>query len=271
MHDTIRTDNVYEVQNNRTASFNNFPQSDLGLSPSGSFSLKPRSITRWLVVTGSVVIIASIVVGICNGMSDYASPVFTRLNKVFSLDIKMNVPSFLKVLLFLLSSGTLAFISWFRRKQGFSFLHWAVLSAGFFYMAFDEMAVVHQRLVEPVRSLLGGHQLGVLHFAWVVPGTLIVLILGGAFLRFWWNLPRKTRLYMFIAGFLFVGGALGMEMIDGRYAELHGENNLTYMWMTTLEESMEIGGLIIFIKTILEYIVDSNPKIELRLGGSKNE
>ena len=47
------------------------------------------------------------------------------------------------------------------------------------------------------------------------------------------------------------GGAIGVELIGGRYLELHGVENLTYAMITTVEESLEMAGVIIFIWALL--------------------
>jgi hypothetical protein len=49
-----------------------------------------------------------------------------------------------------------------------------------------------------------------------------------------------------IAGAIFVGGALGVEMILGYWTDLHGEENLTYGMIDWVEESLEMCGMSLF-------------------------
>ena len=118
--------------------------------------------------------------------------------------------------------------------------------------------------------MMGGEHLGFFYFAWTVPAIVLVLILSGIFLRFWWRLPSRTRLFCAISAAVYLGGVLGMEMVDGKYADLYGKENLTYMLLSTFEETMEMVGLIIFIKTLLEYMANAFPKMELHFRKSEN-
>jgi len=44
-------------------------------------------------------------------------------------------------------------------------------------------------------------------------------------------------------------------MISGNYSEFNGVGNLTYDFMTTVEESLEMFGTFIFIYALLSYII----------------
>jgi len=231
----------------------------------GWFAVNTKTVIRALTVMAVALIFVHMAISIGDNLTGYDSKLFSRLNKVFSLDLELNVSSYFSTLTLLFSSSLLALIAFFRRKQKAPFVHWALLSAGFLFMSFDEIASVHERLVEPLRELMGGQNLGLFYFAWVVPGIVLVLILGGAFLRFWWRLPSKTRLFTMAAAILYLAGALGMEMVDGGYAEIHGTNNLTYMLLTCIEESLEMAGIIVLVKTLLDYIASNLPGIRLDL------
>ena len=57
-----------------------------------------------------------------------------------------------------------------------------------------------------------------------------------------------------LAGGLYIGGALGMEMIGGYYTDFYGKNNLTYALITCLEEVLEMTGIVVFIHGLLDYM-----------------
>lgn len=80
----------------------------------------------------------------------------------------------------------------------------------------------------------------------------MIFLLG--FLGFIKALPQKTRNLFIKAGTLYVGGALGMELIDGYYAKIYAQNNITYFVLTTIEESLEMFGILVFIYALLSYI-----------------
>lgn len=60
---------------------------------------------------------------------------------------------------------------------------------------------------------------------------------------------------LFIAGVLYIGGAIGVEMVGGVVASNIGEDNLLYGLTTTLEESFELFGLLVLINTLLKRVV----------------
>jgi glycosyltransferase involved in cell wall biosynthesis len=73
----------------------------------------------------------------------------------------------------------------------------------------------------------------------------------------------KIEKNVIIAGLIYVTGAIGIELIGGRYSELYGYN-VTYFVITTLEELLEMVGVVVFIYALTSYI-DSEFK-GLRLG-----
>jgi hypothetical protein len=86
----------------------------------------------------------------------------------------------------------------------------------------------------------------------VVVGFVIVSAFLVYFMKFFLRKPRSVQLGLFFAGFLYVGGALGIEMLGGAYASAFGELNLTYGLITCVEEACELFGLIILNNTLLK-------------------
>ncbi|HEX2226090.1 MAG TPA: hypothetical protein VHM64_03045 [Candidatus Binatia bacterium] len=60
-----------------------------------------------------------------------------------------------------------------------------------------------------------------------------------------------------------MAGAIGLEMIGLRYLR-HHTLDLTYGMFITLEESLEMTGVIIFIHALLLYIESNYPEVRLR-------
>lgn len=237
-------------------------------TPSNSISFGRRRVVGGLVALATVLFAANLAVMIADYLTGYDMKLVQRLVKVFSVDYELNAPAFFSTLILLFSSVLLAVITYFKQKQRDQYVwHWAVLSFGFLFMAYDEMASAHEKLVEPMRELLAENNSGVFYFAWVVPGIVLVAILGFFFLRFWWKLPPKTRTWLFIAAALYLGGSLGMELVDGSYAATYGEANLTYRLLSTFEEGLEVAGIIVFIYALLGYIAENSKELVFRLGG----
>lgn len=168
----------------------------------------------------------------------------------FNLDREMNVPTWFSSFLFLFG----AVLLWkagdlpgpgparFRRS-------WRGLAVVFVGLSIDEMAAFHEMAVDPLRKLFHAH--GFLHFSWVILGFAFVAALVPVFLKLWLSLPRRTRVLFFVAAFLFLSGALGMEMAAGRFVERHGAANFSYALMANVEETLEMLGQVVFIKGLL--------------------
>src|SRR5690606_9323065 len=90
----------------------------------------------------------------------------------------------------------------------------------FLYLSVDEGAALHDRVQLPLREALGAT--GIWYHTWVVLGVAVVAILGASYIRFLAALPVRTRWGFLVAGALYVGGALGMEMVSGQYATQMG-------------------------------------------------
>lgn len=173
---------------------------------------------------------------------------------LFNLNAEQNIPSFFSALMLSLSAFILATTySLMRTSQQGSY--WLVLAFGFGFMAVDEAVSLHERLVKPMRDLLGYNQnFGVFYFAWVIPALVVIAILGISFYRFLKRLEKPTR-YAFVASaLLYLGGAIGMEMVGGWYDEKYGPENLGYVACFTIEESLEMAGVIYFIRALLRYL-----------------
>jgi hypothetical protein len=181
---------------------------------------------------------------------------------LFYLDYEDNIPTFFSMLLLLFTALLLVLVTVENVRQSSRYVsRWAVLSLGFMCMAFDEVFSHHERLIVPMRNLLGSNHLGVFYYAWVIPCMVLVFILGIFFLRFVLALPGKTRRNFVIAGIIYLAGAIGFELVSGAYAELHGMHTFTFSMISTVEESLEIAGLITFIWALLEYLADSRTSI----------
>lgn len=177
------------------------------------------------------------------------------LTPLFDLDAEGNLPTFYSTVLLLSCAGLLAIVAGHaRRHDEIDATRWAVLAAGFLFMAVDEFAKVHELLDAPVQSLLGESAQGWLLYAWVVPYALAVLALGAWYLPFLRRLPPATRLRFCIAGAIYVGAALGIEFLEGMQAEAQGEDSLGYAVLTTVQETLEMTGLILFLDALLRHV-----------------
>lgn len=132
--------------------------------------------------------------------------------------------------------------------------NWYVLSALFVMMSVDESASFHEVLITPLQGALNAD--GLFYFAWVIPGSVFVLAAFFYFLPFLKSLPVRTAAGFFIAGGIYVGGALGLEFVGGALVSAHGWESSAYIAVALLEESLEIIGLTVFIAVLTDYLLD---------------
>ena len=172
---------------------------------------------------------------------------------LFNVDAELNIPAVFAGLVLLICSILLAIIAYGEKLAKRSYVnHWRALSIIFLFMSLDEVIMLHEKTIEPLRDKLDTS--GFLYYAWVIPGAIFVVTLLLAFLGFLTALPAKTRRLILIAGTVYLGGAIGMELVGGYYAELNSQYNITYAIITTVEEFLEMLGLLIFIYALLSYI-----------------
>lgn len=228
----------------------------------GRITLNPHAILRVLAGIALFLLFCHVTLQLTSFLTGH--PSIYGLVHLFNLDAEDNLPSAFSTLLLLLSSLLLTVIArlkWNQAMVGY----WVVLAVGFMLMAADEEFSFHEELIEPVRAILGTSNLGIFYFAWVLPAIALVTIIGLSFLKFLIRLPRKTASRFIVAGALYVGGCIGMELAGGRYDELHGQDNLTYIGIATSEESLEMLGVIVFIWSLLDYMTDTFGEVEIEL------
>jgi hypothetical protein len=119
-------------------------------------------------------------------------------------------------------------------------------------MAIDETVSFHEVLIDPLRG--GFETSGFLYFAWVIPGSIAVALIGLYYMPFLWRLPLRSALLFAAAGAIYLSGALGMEFVGGALAERYGMQAPQYLAVAVLEESLEIAGLTILFMALTDHL-----------------
>ncbi len=174
------------------------------------------------------------------------------LATLFDFNGEANIPAFVSATGLLFCSLILTVIGFTEKERRQWAGYWVSLGIVLLFLSFDEAAMFHERLTDPVRSLL--HTSGFLYYAWVIPysiGTLIFLLL---ILRFLTHLPKRTRSLMILSGGLYTLGALGCEVVGGMIHDTIGTDTFAYSALYTLEELLEMVGIGVFGYTLLTYV-----------------
>lgn len=161
-----------------------------------------------------------------------------------SLSYEGNVPTWLAtVLLFscALAAGAIA-----RRALTFR-RHWWGVAAVFAYASLDEAAELHEHL--------GGNFAlgGVLYFDWIIPAGVLLVCLGVIFWPFVRALEPATRRRLVIAGCIYIGGAVLMELPLGWWTDRAGSDSLGYALIDWVEETMELAGASLALLALVKH------------------
>lgn len=223
--------------------------------------LSPRIIVKYLII--GVVFLTLVSTGIQIGkyVFDYRADWTT----MFNLDRELNLPTWYSSFMLGTCSILLKTIAIGKKRQSDRFTQdWQLLSLIFFWLAIDEVLSIHEILIIPeVSKALNLPWF--LHSMWVIPGTIFVIWFVRRYWKFSFHLPYKSRQHFYLAAFLYIGGALIMEMVGSYIAEAEGQQNLIYALTATLEEVMEMIGIITFIYALLDYLRQWLDKLDLEI------
>jgi len=166
-------------------------------------------------------------------------------------DQKTNIPTGYKILALVASAIVVWTIARVARAQHDRWARqWLLLSAVLAYLAFDEIAFVHQTLNGVLEDRIGERS-GVLHFPWVLVYLPAAAVVAALLWRFLWSLPARTRGW-FIAGLvLFGGGSGGIELLKSVAASKAGEHSLVFFLAAAVSDSLEEIGLAVFLVAAL--------------------
>lgn len=178
---------------------------------------------------------------------------------LFGLDREANIPTWYSSVSLLIASALLAAVARARRQaRDPDSRYWRGLAVIFLYLSVDEASSIHERLdLVPRAAALSA----AFHYGWVVVGIAAVAVVGLLCLRFVLRLAPPIRRLFVLAGLLFVGGALGLELLEGYYASAAGPGNLTYALLAALEEVLEMAGVAVFIYALLRQLATEQPVV----------
>jgi len=180
--------------------------------------------------------------------------------RMFDLDMERNVPTLFSSAILLISSFLFYLLSQTssaekQRKKPY----WLGLSFIFIFLAFDESAKIHEQLGDLTEHFVDAT--GYLHYPWVIPYALMVFVLGIVYFRFFWNMEKKVFWAFMCAAVIFLSGALGFELLGANESSQNGTKSLLYSVLYTIEETLEMFGVIYLIYILLGLLEGENLKV----------
>ncbi|MDX1371449.1 MAG: hypothetical protein R3321_03225 [Nitrososphaeraceae archaeon] len=223
-------------------------------------NVNAKKILIFLILLVSLLIILSITGQVYR--YNYNNGASRFLTAFFNVDVEYNLPTWVNTLYLLINSLLLFVITFLNRKaEKKHSSKWLILAFIFFILSTDEIIKLHENLNTPIIHYFKTS--GYLHFAWIIPGTIFLLILAITYYKFLFYIPRRTMLLFITSGIIFVCGAIVTEALGGNYVDTHQYRDFTYVIFTTVEESLEMIGLSLFIYSLLDYINNEYKDIHL--------
>lgn len=180
------------------------------------------------------------------------------ISEYVDLDIEKNIPSFYSAFAIFLCSLLFFCITLLEKKQKGRRWYWLGLAAVFLFLAFDEALALHEELGDYTEEYIKATGIlqagGLLYFPWIIPYSILTTLLGLLYFRFIVRLPRRTSLFLICSAVIFLTGAGFFDMLGGKEAELHGYYSTTYTALYTIEEFLEMSGIVLLMYTLLDYI-----------------
>lgn len=158
----------------------------------------------------------------------------------------------------LLASVAVGIIAAAGRATGDRFAkHWYGLAAIVLFLSFDEAAAFHEQLGDWVARVLPTG--GIFLWAWVVPYTIFASAVALASIPWLRALPADTRRGVLLAGALYVGGSLVLEMIQAGITDARGRGGGPVTFLAVVEETAEMLGVAVFLHTLLRHLANHVP------------
>lgn len=204
-----------------------------------------QTLRRILVAATVLVVGAGLLVELCHHtIAGFDSPFIALL----SLSEEGNLPTWYSaVLLFSCALALFVVAAEVRHAKGLFLRRWQLLGVIFVYLSIDESVQLHEHL----NGLFSFR--GALYFGWIIPVAVALVPLALGYLRLLLGLPAPIRRRFVIAGVMYVGGALGMEIPLGLWVERHGEDTLGYAVIDWVEETLEMAGAALFLLAIVRH------------------
>ena len=221
-------------------------------------NLQPKHLIRPLLL--AVVVLTVLNIASLYFYFQSEGPAVDYFSDYFDFDYEGTIPAFFSAGILLLCSLALAIHAWrSRRHRDGNVFHWAFLSAIFCFLAIDEAVMIHENFSDYFETFMKAE--GLLYYLWVIPYGIATALLGLLYLRFLWRLPSPIRKRFVVAGIIFLTGALGFDMLGGREADAHGVESVTYCALYTVEEFLEMLGVILFLSALLIHLCPLTVKI----------
>ena len=139
---------------------------------------------------------------------------------------------------------------------------WALMAVVMAFVAVDEAAQIHDRTLNTVIAALtgdaapakGGEDGAFGSSKWMLVYLPGALVLGALYFRFFLALPKRTRWGFVIAASLYIGGAVGVELLFEQFSADGGGDTMGSFALDATSELGEMLGVAVFAGTLVAYL-----------------
>lgn len=217
-------------------------------------TINSRRVLQALTTAFAVIITLNVIVILLRYEFGVGGEIFDKLYRKLCVNYEQNLPSYFNALLLLFASIFTGLIHLLEKESNQPRFKWFLLSLAFLFLSLDESASIHEFFVTFLTRYIGIGGTGVFSYAWVIVYGLGAALFATYLLPSLIKLPSALAKGMVISGAIYVGGAIGFEMVGSSIWSNTGDTNIRYALVATLEESLEMGGLILFIRYLLVYV-----------------
>ena len=222
------------------------------MEPAATLRIDAHRVTRGLFAAiGVLTLLHAVTLVLRYGLDE---PFLYGLVPMFDTDHEKNVPTYYSAIVMLWCAHLLALTALLERRRGSAaFPGWMLLTVIFVLLPFDELFELHERIGRAVHAALNTS--GVFGYAWVIPYGLLTIVGAWMLLRLLAQAPPDTRRRLIVAGAVYVGGAIGFEMLGALILDRSGaEKTLPYALCATVEELLEMCGIALLARALLLHL-----------------
>jgi hypothetical protein len=181
-----------------------------------------------------------------------------RFTHWFDVNAEASIPTWYSAITLFAVSVMLGVIALAARRRGRPFvLQWTLLAIGFALLSLEEVIGVHSQATKVLRRAMDATDGPALLIGLGLLGVVVLAVAVALFGRWFMAMPRRWRILFAIGGLAYLAGVLGSDAVGDYLASSFGEGSLLYILVLTIEEALEMTGVLIFIVLLLEYIARS--------------
>lgn len=177
----------------------------------------------------------------------------TQLYVIFDVTGEVTVPTWFSSSLLLLAAVIAGFIAHLlRQRETKDVFYWVCMATILLALSIEESADVHGAVSYRMSDSMDA--VGPLTYPWVIPGAILAIVVGIVFIPFVLRLATWFRNRLIIAGCLYLGGALVLEVVGAIYDSNFGDETVLYTFLVTVEEGLEMGAIVFLIGALIMYL-----------------